>query len=119
MTNLTNNKAVLSWIDEMTAITKPDKIVWITGEEEQLGALREQAVKEGMRDVRMALLEADVNYLVVKDFCKKVTERCVGQQVLDSLHLDHDRLLILALFFLLAGERSDNGLMLALLYLFL
>ena len=34
MTNLTNNKAVLSWIDEMTAITKPDKIVWITGEEE-------------------------------------------------------------------------------------
>ena len=42
MTNLTNNKAVLSWIDEMTAITKPDKIVWITGEEEQLDALREQ-----------------------------------------------------------------------------
>ena len=31
------------------------------------------------------LLEADVNYLVVKDFCKRVTERCVGQQVLDSL----------------------------------
>ena len=49
------------------------------------GKLTEQAVKEGMRDVRMALLEADVNYLVVKDFCKKVTERCVGQQVLDSL----------------------------------
>ena len=39
------------------------------------GKLTEQAVKEGMRDVRMALLEADVNYLVVKDFCKKVTER--------------------------------------------
>ncbi len=49
------------------------------------GKLTEQAVKEGMREVRMALLEADVNYLVVKDFCKKVTERCVGQQVLDSL----------------------------------
>ena len=49
------------------------------------GKLTEQAVNEGMRDVRMALLEADVNYLVVKDFCKKVTERCVGQQVLDSL----------------------------------
>ena len=49
------------------------------------GKLTEQAVKEGMRDVRMALLEADVNYLVVKDCCKKVTERCVGQQVLDSL----------------------------------
>ena len=42
-------------------------------------------IREGMREVRMALLEADVNYLVVKDFCKRVTERCVGQQVLDSL----------------------------------
>ena len=48
MTNLTNNKAVLSWIDEMTAITKPDKIVWITGEEDQITALREQAVEEGI-----------------------------------------------------------------------
>ena len=49
------------------------------------GKLTEQAVREGMREVRMARLEADVNYLVVKDFCKRVTERCVGQQVLDSL----------------------------------
>lgn len=49
------------------------------------GKLTEQAVKEGMREVRVALLEADVNYLVVKDFCKKITERCVGQTVLDSL----------------------------------
>ena len=48
MTNLTNNKAVLSWIDEMTAITKPDKIVWITGEEDQISELREQAVREGI-----------------------------------------------------------------------
>ncbi len=49
------------------------------------GKLTEASVKEGMREVRMALLEADVNYLVVKDFCKKVTERCVGQQLLESL----------------------------------
>ena len=49
------------------------------------GKLSEADVKTAMREVRMALLEADVNYLVVKDFCKKVTERCVGQQVLDSL----------------------------------
>ena len=49
------------------------------------GKLTEQAVREGMREVRVALLEADVNYLVVKDFCKKVTERCVGQAVLESL----------------------------------
>jgi len=49
------------------------------------GKLTEQAVKEGMREVRMALLEADVNYAVAKDFIKKVTERCVGQEVLSSL----------------------------------
>lgn len=49
------------------------------------GKLTEQIVKEGVREVRVALLEADVNYLVVKDFCKRITDRCVGQQVLDSL----------------------------------
>ena len=49
------------------------------------GRLNEQAVKEGMREVRMALLEADVNYAVAKDFIRKVTDRCVGQDVLSSL----------------------------------
>lgn len=49
------------------------------------GKLTEQAVKESMREVRMALLEADVNYAVAKDFCKKVQERCVGQDILESL----------------------------------
>ena len=49
------------------------------------GKLNEQAVKEGMREVRMALLEADVNYAVAKDFIRKVTDRCVGQEVLSSL----------------------------------
>ncbi len=49
------------------------------------GRLNEQAVKEGMREVRMALLEADVNYAVAKDFIKKVTERCLGSEVLSSL----------------------------------
>ena len=49
------------------------------------GRLTEQAVKEGMREVRMALLEADVNYAVAKDFIRKVTERCVGADVLSSL----------------------------------
>lgn len=38
-----------------------------------------------MREVRMALLEADVSYKVVKDFIAQVTERCVGSDVLDSL----------------------------------
>ena len=49
------------------------------------GRLSEQAVKEGMREVRMALLEADVNYAVAKDFIRKVTDRCVGADVLSSL----------------------------------
>lgn len=49
------------------------------------GKLTEQNVKEGMREVRMALLEADVNYAVAKDFIKKVTERCVGQEITNSL----------------------------------
>ena len=49
------------------------------------GKLSEADVKAAMRDVRMALLEADVNFLVVKDFIKKVTERAVGQDILESL----------------------------------
>ncbi len=49
------------------------------------GKLTEQNVKEGMREVRMALLEADVNYAVAKDFIKKVTERCVGQEITGTL----------------------------------
>ena len=43
----TTNKAVLSWIDEMAAMTKPDKIVWIDGSEEQLEELRQEAYKTG------------------------------------------------------------------------
>ncbi|MGI6633615.1 MAG: signal recognition particle protein [Christensenellales bacterium] len=50
------------------------------------GKLNEQNIKEAMREVRMALLEADVNYVVVKDFIKKVTERCVGTEILSSLN---------------------------------
>ena len=49
------------------------------------GKLTESDVKTAMRDVRMALLEADVNYKVVKDFIAKVTERAVGSAILDSL----------------------------------
>ena len=46
--------------------------------------LSEEDVKVVMRDVRMALLEADVNYKVVKDFVKKVSERCVGQELTEN-----------------------------------
>lgn len=50
------------------------------------GKLTEQNIKDAMREVRLALLEADVNYLVVKDFIKKVTERCVGAEILANLN---------------------------------
>ena len=49
------------------------------------GKLTESDVKEAMREVRMALLEADVNYKVAKDFTGKITERAVGADVMESL----------------------------------
>lgn len=49
------------------------------------GKINEADVKEMMREVRLALLEADVNFKVVKEFVKKVSERAVGQEVLKSL----------------------------------
>ena len=49
------------------------------------GKLNEADIKAAMREVRMALLEADVNYKVAKDFCAQVSERAMGQEVMESL----------------------------------
>ena len=49
------------------------------------GKLSEADIKAAMREVRLALLEADVNYTVVKSFVKRVSEKAVGQEVLNSL----------------------------------
>ncbi|MBE6923408.1 MAG: signal recognition particle protein [Ruminococcaceae bacterium] len=49
------------------------------------GRLKEEDVKEAMREIRLALLEADVSYKVCKDFTKLVTARCVDTEVLESL----------------------------------
>ena len=49
------------------------------------GKLTEGDVKEALREVRLALLEADVNYKIAKDFTNKVTERAIGQDVMESL----------------------------------
>ena len=49
------------------------------------GKLSEGDVKEAMREIKLALLEADVNFIVVKDFVKTVTDRAVGSDVLESL----------------------------------
>lgn len=44
---LTSNKSVLKWVDEMVALTKPEKVVWIDGSEEQLEALRAESCSTG------------------------------------------------------------------------
>ena len=49
------------------------------------GRLTESDVKEAMREIRLALLEADVSFKVVKEFTAKVTERAIGADVLESL----------------------------------
>jgi signal recognition particle subunit SRP54 len=49
------------------------------------GKLNEKDVKAAMREIRIALLEADVNFLVVKDLIKKITDRAVGHEIMESL----------------------------------
>ena len=49
------------------------------------GRLTEENIQEGLREVRLALLEADVNYKVVKDFISRIKDRALGQEVMDSL----------------------------------
>ncbi len=62
-----------------------DKLQGAFGKLKSKGKLTEADVKSAMREVKMALLEADVNYKVVKDFVKKVQDRCVGEDVMKSL----------------------------------
>ena len=62
-----------------------DKLAAVFKRLKSKGKLSESDVKLAMREVRLALLEADVNYKVVKDFVSKVSERCVGAEVLESL----------------------------------
>ena len=62
-----------------------DKLQGALSKLKSKGKLTEKDVKDAMREVKLALLEADVNFKVVKDFVKKVQERCVGQDVMSSL----------------------------------
>ncbi len=50
------------------------------------GLLRERDLKQGLKEVRLALLEADVNYRVVKDFCRRVEQRALGSDILKGLN---------------------------------
>jgi len=78
------------------------------------GVMTEENVKDALREVRLVLLEADVNFKVVKDFVEKVRQRAIGSQVLQSLtpgqqviRIVHDELVALM------GGGEDNSLDLA------
>ena len=62
-----------------------DKLNHIFSKLTKRGKLTELEIKQAMREVRVALLEADVNFLVAKDFINKVSEKAVGEQILNSL----------------------------------
>jgi len=73
------------------------------------GKLSEKDVKMALKEVKLALLEADVNYKVVKNFIKKVEERAIGQEVLESLTPGQQVVKIVneELTKLMGGSRSD------------
>ena len=62
-----------------------DKLTGVFKRLRSKGKLNESDVKSAMREVRLALLEADVNYKVAKDFTNSVTEKCIGENVMESL----------------------------------
>src|SRR3954454_12329244 len=66
--------------------TLSDRLQAALGDVRSRGKLTEDDVNKAMRQIRLALLEADVNFQVVKQFTSQVKERALGEQVLDSLH---------------------------------
>ncbi|MCH9036017.1 MAG: signal recognition particle receptor subunit alpha, partial [Chloroflexi bacterium] len=62
-----------------------EKIAAVLKKLEGKGRLTEESVDAALREVRLALLEADVNFKVVKQFVSKIRERCITAEVLDSL----------------------------------
>ncbi|MBQ4383649.1 MAG: signal recognition particle receptor subunit alpha, partial [Firmicutes bacterium] len=62
-----------------------DKMQGIFKKLRSKGVLTEKDIKDALREVKLALLEADVNFKVVKDFIKTVEERAKGQEILSSL----------------------------------
>ena len=63
-----------------------DKINHIFSKLKNKGKVTELEIKQTMREIRVALLEADVNYAVAKDFCQKVSDKAVGEDVLKGLN---------------------------------
>ena len=65
--------------------TLSDKLQGVLGDLRKKGRLDEEAISRAMREIRLALLEADVNFTVVRDFVAHVRERALGEDVLKSL----------------------------------
>src|ERR687885_1417834 len=65
--------------------TLSDRLQGALGDLRKRGTLDDEAISKAMREIRLALLEADVNFQVVKDFVARVRERAVGEDVLKSL----------------------------------
>src|ERR687886_668930 len=65
--------------------TLSDRLQGALGDLRKRGTLDDEAISKAMREIRLALLEADVNFQVVKDFVARVRERAVGEEVLKSL----------------------------------
>jgi signal recognition particle subunit SRP54 len=65
--------------------TLSDRLQGALGDLGKRGKLDDEAISKAMREIRLALLEADVNFAVVKDFVARVRERAVGEEVLKSL----------------------------------
>ena len=62
-----------------------DKLQSALGDLRKKGALDEESISRAMREIRLALLEADVNFTVVRDFVARVREQALGEDVLKSL----------------------------------
>ena len=62
-----------------------DRLDGVLGQLRQRGVITEKMLKDGLREVRRALLEADVNYAVARDFLKRVETRAIGEDVLKAV----------------------------------
>src|ERR1700704_4600648 len=63
-----------------------EKLQGTLGDVRQRGALSEEDVSAAMREIRLALLEADVNFKVARDFTSQLKERCLGAEVIGKLN---------------------------------
>jgi len=88
-----------------------EKLQATLGEVRQRGSLTEQDVDAAMREIRLALLEADVNFKVVRQFTSRVKERCLGEEIVGKLNPGQQVVKIVSeeLTVLMGGSPEENG----------